>query len=59
MFTIHWTIPQGDLLEEFLCMWESTKDGQIQVVVHGEKITIDLTLIAQQSRILVLKELWM
>jgi hypothetical protein len=46
-------------LEEFLCTWESTKDGQIQVVVHDEKITIDLTLIAQQSRILVLRELWM
>jgi hypothetical protein len=34
-------------LEEFLHTWESTKDGCIQVVVCGEKITIDQTLIVQ------------
>ncbi len=29
-------------------IWESTEDGCIQVVVCGEKITIDQTLIVQQ-----------
>jgi predicted transposase YbfD/YdcC len=35
-------------LEEFLHTWECTKDGLIQVVVRGEKITIDQMLIIKQ-----------
>jgi hypothetical protein len=35
-------------LEEFLHTWESTEDGRIQVVVCGEKITTNQTLIVQQ-----------
>jgi hypothetical protein len=35
-------------LEEFLHTWESTEDGRIRVVVYGEKITIDQTLIDKQ-----------
>jgi hypothetical protein len=50
---VHWTIPQLDLLEEFLQTWESTKVGCIQVVVCGEKITINQMLIAQQFGISV------
>lgn len=36
------------MLEEVLHTWESTKDGRIQVVVYGEKITIDQVLIVKQ-----------
>jgi hypothetical protein len=50
---VHWTIPQLDLLEEFLQTWESTKVGCIRVVVCGEKITINQMLIAQQFGISV------
>jgi hypothetical protein len=35
-------------LEEFLHTWESIEDGCIKVVVCGEKIIIDQTLITQQ-----------
>jgi len=35
-------------LEAFLRTWESTKDGQIQAIVNGEKVTIDQALIAKQ-----------
>jgi hypothetical protein len=35
-------------LEEFLHIYESTEDGCIWVVVCGEKITINQTLIAKQ-----------
>jgi hypothetical protein len=40
-------------LEEFWHTWESTKDGRIRVVVCGEKITIDQTIIAKQFAIRV------
>ncbi len=43
LFAIHWTIPRRDLLEEFLCTWESIEDGWIQIIVCDEKITIDQT----------------
>ncbi len=36
------------MLEKFLHTWESIEDGHIRVVVCGEKITIDQTLIVQQ-----------
>ncbi len=31
--------------------WESKKDGQIQTIVYGEKITIDQVLIAHKFRV--------
>jgi hypothetical protein len=36
------------LLEEFMCTWESTKDGRIQVKVCGEKIIINQAIILRQ-----------
>jgi hypothetical protein len=36
------------MLEEFLHTWESIEDGRIWVLVCGEKITIDQTLIVKQ-----------
>jgi hypothetical protein len=30
IFVVHWTIPWGKLLEEFLCTWESTEDGRFK-----------------------------
>jgi hypothetical protein len=44
---VHWIVPQINLLEKFLHIWESTKDGHVRVVVCGEKITINQALIAQ------------
>ncbi len=41
LFTVHWTIPWGDLLGDFFCTWEFTKDGKIRALVCGEKIVID------------------
>jgi hypothetical protein len=35
-------------LEEFLHTWESIEDGYIHVVICGEKITTNQTLIVQQ-----------
>ncbi len=52
-FSIHYTIPWIDLLEEFLHTWESTKDKCIKTIVCGENITIDQTLITQQFGISV------
>jgi hypothetical protein len=34
--------------EDFLHIWESTKDGHIKAIVCGEKITIEQVQIAQQ-----------
>ncbi len=50
-FFVHCTIPWTDLLEEFLHTWEAIEDKCIKMVVSGENITIDQTLIAQQFRI--------
>jgi hypothetical protein len=36
------------LLEEFMCTWESTKDGRIQVKVCGEEIIINQAIIVKQ-----------
>jgi hypothetical protein len=35
------------MLEGFLQTWESTKDGRIQAIINGERITIDQTLIVK------------
>ncbi len=48
LFAIHWIVPQTYMLEEFLHICESIKDGCIRAVVCGEKITINQTLIVQQ-----------
>jgi len=45
LFVVHWTIPLANMLEEFLHTWESIEDGQIQIVICGEMITIDQGLI--------------
>jgi hypothetical protein len=45
-FFVHCTIPWTDLLEEFLHTWEAIEDKCIKMVVSGENITIDQTLIA-------------
>jgi len=58
LFVVHWTVPQPDLLEEFLHMWESTKDGQIQTIVCGERINVDQMLIVKQFGVSA-KEQWM
>jgi hypothetical protein len=47
LFVVHWTIPWLDLLEDFLCTWESIADGWIQTIVSGEMIAIDQTLIVK------------
>jgi hypothetical protein len=47
LFATHWVVPWLNLLEEFLHTWESIEDGWIWVVVCGEKITIDQTLIVK------------
>jgi hypothetical protein len=41
LFVVHFTITRGDLLEEFLCTWESIEDGRIQITICDGKITID------------------
>jgi hypothetical protein len=47
LFVVHWKIPRPDMLEEFLHIWESTKDGRIWAIVCSEKITIDEMLITK------------
>ncbi len=48
LFGVHCTVPWSNLLEAFLQTWESTKYGQMWIIVNGEKIMIDQTLIAKQ-----------
>ncbi len=39
-------------------MWESTKDGQIQTIVCGERINVDQMLIVKQFGVSAKKQ-WM
>ncbi len=48
LFTLQWTIPREDLLQDFLQTWEELEDGRIQGQVHGQEILIDQVLIHEQ-----------
>jgi hypothetical protein len=47
LFVVHWIVPLSNLLEEFLHIWESTKDGRIGTIVCGERIIVDQMLIVK------------
>ncbi len=48
LFVVHYIVPWTHLLREFLHTWDYTKDGRIQAIVCGKKITINHVLFAQQ-----------